>query len=107
MIMLDLDHFKAYNDRYGHVTGGNCLRQVGAVLAECVGRSVDLAARYGGEEFACILPDTDLAGSVRVAERIKQRIERFEDRTQGFPRLSLHDRKLRSDHGGVLPGSLP
>jgi|BioPla2DNA2_1021312.scaffolds.fasta_scaffold07438_1 diguanylate cyclase (GGDEF)-like protein/PAS domain S-box-containing protein len=75
VIMLDLDHFKAYNDRYGHVSGDNCLRQVGAVLAECVGRSVDLAARYGGEEFACILPDTDLAGSVRVAERIKQRIE--------------------------------
>ncbi len=64
VILLDLDYFKAYNDRYGHVLGDQCLRQVGAVLARYVGRAVDLVARYGGEEFACILPDTDLRSSV-------------------------------------------
>lgn len=75
VILLDLDHFKAYNDRYGHVMGDSCLRKVAVALADCVGRSVDLAARYGGEEFGCILPDTDLRGGLHVAKRIKKRIE--------------------------------
>lgn len=74
VILLDLDHFKDYNDEYGHVMGDACLRQIGAVLAECVGRSLDLAARYGGEEFACILPDTGLQASVEMAEKIRRRI---------------------------------
>lgn len=74
VILLDIDHFKAYNDYYGHVTGDECLRKCGAMLEESVSRSVDLAARYGGEEFACLLPDTNLQGAVTVAERIQQRI---------------------------------
>jgi diguanylate cyclase (GGDEF)-like protein len=71
LILLDLDHFKAFNDTYGHVAGDDCLRQVAAVLAECAGRTSDLAARYGGEEFACILPDTDAPGAALIAERIR------------------------------------
>lgn len=74
IILFDIDHFKEYNDFYGHVAGDECLRQVGRILAGCIQRSVDVAARYGGEEFACILPDTDLAGALIVAERIRQRI---------------------------------
>jgi len=74
VIMLDIDHFKEYNDYYGHVMGDECLRQVGKVLTGCVTRSVDLAARYGGEEFACILPDTGLQGAVAIAECIRQSI---------------------------------
>jgi len=72
LIMLDIDHFKAFNDCYGHVQGDDCLRQVGRVLAGCVIRPADLVARYGGEEFACILPETDLYGAVTIAEKIRR-----------------------------------
>lgn len=75
IILFDIDHFKEYNDYYGHVMGDECLRQIGKALANCVNRSVDLAARYGGEEFACILPDTDIHSAVKIAERIRQKIQ--------------------------------
>jgi diguanylate cyclase (GGDEF)-like protein/hemerythrin-like metal-binding protein len=74
LILLDIDYFKLYNDHYGHLQGDECLRQVGRLLAGCVLRSADLAARYGGEEFVCILPDTDHAGAVMVAEKIRRGI---------------------------------
>ncbi|NLY54019.1 MAG: diguanylate cyclase [Firmicutes bacterium] len=75
IILLDIDHFKEYNDRYGHVRGDECLRQIGSVLACSINPSVDLAARYGGEEFACILPDTDIQAAVAIAEKIRQGIQ--------------------------------
>jgi diguanylate cyclase (GGDEF)-like protein/PAS domain S-box-containing protein len=75
IILLDIDHFKEYNDCYGHIMGDECLRQIGKVLSYYTNRNVDLAARYGGEEFACILPDTDIHAAVNLAERIRQRIE--------------------------------
>jgi len=74
IILLDIDHFKEYNDYYGHVAGDDCLRQIGGILTSSINRALDLAARYGGEEFACILPDTDIHGAVRVAGRIRQKI---------------------------------
>ena len=73
LIMLDVDHFKQFNDHYGHLAGDDCLRQVGQELAS-VGRSIDFVGRYGGEEFACILPHTDLEGAEKVAERLKKAI---------------------------------
>jgi diguanylate cyclase (GGDEF)-like protein/PAS domain S-box-containing protein len=78
IIMLDIDHFKEYNDSYGHVMGDECLRQIGRALASCINRNVDLAARYGGEEFACILPDTDIHSAVKIAEKIRQKIRELE-----------------------------
>jgi diguanylate cyclase (GGDEF)-like protein/hemerythrin-like metal-binding protein len=75
LIMLDIDYFKAFNDNYGHITGDNCLRQVGRVLADCALRPADLAARYGGEEFACILPETDRTGAITIAEQIRRSIQ--------------------------------
>jgi diguanylate cyclase (GGDEF)-like protein len=75
IIMVDVDHFKKYNDRYGHVAGDDCLRRVAGVLGEAPRRPADLAARYGGEEFAVILPDTDLAGAAMVAETIRAGVE--------------------------------
>jgi diguanylate cyclase (GGDEF)-like protein/PAS domain S-box-containing protein len=72
LLMIDVDHFKAYNDAYGHQAGDGCLRAVARILAEAVQRTTDFVARYGGEEFAILLSNTDAARCVRVAERIRQ-----------------------------------
>jgi diguanylate cyclase (GGDEF)-like protein len=68
VVLCDVDHFKAYNDQYGHLAGDECLRQVAASLARSCKRATDVAARYGGEEFALLLPDTPGAGALRVVE---------------------------------------
>jgi diguanylate cyclase (GGDEF)-like protein len=74
LIMLDVDHFKNYNDAHGHVAGDDCLRRVGALINGMVNRSTDLAARYGGEEFAIVLPETDSGGAAVLAERIRREL---------------------------------
>jgi diguanylate cyclase (GGDEF)-like protein len=74
LIMLDIDHFKKVNDQYGHDAGDEVLRKV-AELVQASLRDVDFAARYGGEEFAVLLPETDKAEAVDVAERIRRLIE--------------------------------
>ncbi|MCK9389074.1 MAG: diguanylate cyclase [Sulfuritalea sp.] len=74
LILLDIDHFKAFNDTYGHVLGDDCLRRVARAIDDVIVRTTDLAARYGGEEFVCILPGTDQAGAVVIAEKIRQGI---------------------------------
>ncbi len=68
LILIDIDHFKKYNDHYGHVAGDGCLKKVARVIKEAGKRGADFAARYGGEEFAVILPDTDAGGATQVAE---------------------------------------
>ncbi len=70
LIMIDVDYFKKYNDHYGHQRGDQCLRRLAMALAATLNRPYDLLARYGGEEFACLLPDTDLAGAERVAQKM-------------------------------------
>lgn len=74
LLMIDVDHFKAYNDEYGHPAGDACLRVVAQVIAAGMKRPGDLAARYGGEEFAMLLPSTDAAGCARIGERIRKAI---------------------------------
>ncbi len=74
-IMIDVDNFKSYNDRYGHLAGDECLKAVAAGLAEVVRRPGDLVARYGGEEFVILLPHTKLEGASFVAEQIRRRVE--------------------------------
>ena len=71
LVLADLDDFKQVNDRYGHQAGDDVLREFAAVLRDTV-RDIDLAARYGGEEFAVLLPQTDLEGAERLAERLRQ-----------------------------------
>jgi diguanylate cyclase (GGDEF)-like protein len=73
-VLLDLDDFKAVNDSHGHPAGDAVLRAIGEILGAGV-RQVDLAGRYGGEEFALILPETDLPGAIKLAERIRARLE--------------------------------
>lgn len=70
LLMIDVDHFKAFNDRCGHQRGDNCLRRVARGLVDAVGRPSDLVARYGGEEFVCMLPGLDEAGASAVAARL-------------------------------------
>jgi diguanylate cyclase (GGDEF)-like protein len=69
LLMVDIDHFKQYNDGYGHVAGDDCLRRIATLLRSCAGRSGESVCRYGGEEFAMLLIDTDLAGAQVVAQR--------------------------------------
>lgn len=72
LLLIDVDHFKLYNDLYGHPAGDEALRRVSSVLKSNMLRPVDLAARYGGEEFVCMLPETPLEGAMAVAERMRQ-----------------------------------
>ena len=75
LMMIDVDHFKAYNDAAGHGSGDECLRKVAAALRGELHRPTDLAARYGGEEFVVVLVDTDLEGSKKVAESLRAAAE--------------------------------
>ena len=75
LILSDVDHFKAFNDCYGHQAGDDCLRRVAAALSSAGRRPADLAARYGGEEFAIVLPGTVLEGAVDVAQAVSRVIE--------------------------------
>jgi diguanylate cyclase (GGDEF)-like protein len=75
LILSDVDHFKAFNDCYGHQAGDDCLRRVAAALSSAGRRPADLAARYGGEEFAIVLPGTVLEGAVDVAQAVSRVID--------------------------------
>jgi diguanylate cyclase (GGDEF)-like protein/PAS domain S-box-containing protein len=83
ILMLDVDHFKDYNDRFGHLAGDEVLRGVAKVLRE-VNRRSDYAARIGGEEFGIILPETDTAGARRIAERFRESVD-----TTNWPRRHI------------------
>ena len=74
LLMIDIDHFKEYNDHYGHPAGDACLRQVARMVSASMRRGGELVARYGGEEFALLLPGADLESTRQVAERCMQKV---------------------------------
>lgn len=74
LIMVDVDHFKLFNDRYGHQAGDDCLRQVAQTLKSGLRRPSDLVARYGGEEFACILPETGFDDATAMAQEMERMV---------------------------------
>jgi len=75
LIICDIDFFKLFNDTYGHLAGDDCLRRVAQAITEQCRRPIDMVARYGGEEFVVLLPQTERAGAMAVAERIRRGIE--------------------------------
>jgi len=91
LMMCDVDHFKHYNDHYGHQAGDDCLRQVAHALSATMERGSDIVARYGGEEFAVVMPETQIGGALVVAEKIRHAIHTLNLPHAGAPaaRVSL------------------
>ena len=77
LLMIDADHFKAFNDRHGHQGGDQALRELARVITANVRRPADLVARYGGEEFSVILAETDSVGAQQIAEHIRAAVEQL------------------------------
>jgi len=88
LVMIDIDHFKAFNDRFGHPAGDEALCVLARVL-EANSRSHDVVARYGGEEFAVILPETDVEGSLRYADKMRRAVEAARFEPGACQRLSI------------------
>ena len=82
VMMLDLDHFKKINDTYGHLCGDLVLKKVSELILQSL-RHSDIFARFGGEEFVIILPNTNVAGALKLAERIRKTVEQYDFRCQG------------------------
>lgn len=78
VVLIDVDHFKQFNDTYGHAAGDDCLQRIAEVLRRCVNRGGDVIGRWGGEEFLALLPDTDTKGAGEVARRIREGIAELE-----------------------------
>jgi len=101
ILLADVDHFKKFNDTYGHLVGDKVLRFVSATLKRCI-KGKDMAARYGGEEFAVILPQTALSGAEAIAEQIRSAIssgilkDKRSDRDYGRITISIGIAQFRS-----------
>lgn len=111
LILMDIDHFKKYNDHYGHTAGDDCLKEVARALVDALPRATDLIARYGGEEFVCVLPATDLQGALKVAERLRaavlsQAIPHAFSGTHDCVTLSLGVACMQPGRGSTTPSDL-
>lgn len=96
LIMIDIDHFKQFNDRYGHLAGDDCIKRVASTLSCSATRAADFVARYGGEEFACILPGMTAEAVTSFAEKIRASVEEL-----AIP----HDSSAIADHVTVSLGT--
>lgn len=111
LIMIDIDHFKAYNDHYGHQGGDDCLKEVAGALISALGRPHDLLARYGGEEFAVVLPDTPLEGARHIAENLRGAVEglhipHVKSATSKYVTVSLGVAAMAPDAREAIPAVL-
>lgn len=105
LLFIDIDHFKRFNDTYGHATGDEVLAMVAERIRSGTRRAVDLTARYGGEEFAVVLPNTSLDGAVKVAETIRKRVESaglaHQDTPSGHVTISIGCATWQPPEGGA------
>lgn len=85
LVLIDIDNFKGFNDRYGHLGGDDCLRRVSLCIGEAIRRPGDHVARYGGEELAALLPATDVSGCAEVAEHVRGCVECLRIEYAGSP----------------------
>lgn len=85
LLLLDIDYFKQFNDHYGHVAGDECLEHIGQIIIRNLNRSTDIGFRYGGEELGCILPATELAGALKVANGIQNDLKQASIAHEGSP----------------------
>jgi diguanylate cyclase (GGDEF)-like protein len=99
VVLIDVDHFKHYNDHYGHMAGDDCLRRIATTIRSQVKRPADLAARYGGEEFACILPETGHDGALQFARCMGDAI-----RAMGMPHATAAHSDVVTISLGVCSG---
>ena len=102
LLLLDIDHFKRFNDTYGHQAGDDCLSAIAAAVKKCV-RSTDIAARYGGEEIAVILRPTSAADALLVAEKLRAEIEALRlPQGNGWVTASIGVATALARHGGTM-----
>jgi diguanylate cyclase (GGDEF)-like protein len=105
LAMVDIDHFKLYNDHYGHLAGDVCLQRVAGALIRNI-RDIDLAARYGGEEFAIVMPGADVAAAATLAKRLQRAVEML---AEPHPRVAGGTITVSIGVAGMVPspGSVP
>lgn len=106
LILLDIDHFKKFNDTHGHICGDNCLQQVAGMLGGMI-RATDFVARYGGEEFVCILPETNYEGAQAIAEKIRTTIAGLTIVQDGFDIVDQVTVSLGVVTGSCTPSRSP
>ncbi|MDM4765773.1 sensor domain-containing diguanylate cyclase [Pelomonas sp. SE-A7] len=104
-LFIDIDHFKRFNDRYGHAAGDACLRQVAECMRTALQRPGDALIRYGGEEFLCLLPDTDAAGARKVAEGLLDAVRALALRHEDSPTAQIVTLSIGVATGRPLDGS--
>ncbi|WP_437890618.1 diguanylate cyclase [Phytobacter sp. V91] len=110
LLLIDVDHFKRYNDRYGHQQGDLCLQQVATAMRNALPRSSDLLFRYGGEEFCALLPEMRSADAVEVAEKLRASVQNLllphANATAGIVSVSIgvasYNQRLHSDYGDLI-----
>jgi diguanylate cyclase (GGDEF)-like protein len=111
LLMIDVDHFKSFNDTFGHAAGDKCLRRIARALQFSVRVETDTAARYGGEEFVVILPNASLAVTRRIADRVRDSVQELElphpaNLPGRFVSVSVGLSFSRGQHPGNIPEEL-